>query len=173
VVWTIPSPSPGPSIRSLGAARLVSTPSPEGAFQGLARDRHVTGFPEFERFYVRGFPRRTQASVQVRCVYQFRHARVADRNAIASGPVLGATWKAERCRSGVPPPRPVRTGDRALGTFAGSPAPACDRHTLGLSRRAQVRDGCGEPRCRWSAPSRRGADHRSTLGKAPHRHPSR
>ena len=28
--------------------------------QGLARDRHFTGFPEFERFYVRGFPQRTQ-----------------------------------------------------------------------------------------------------------------
>ena len=42
---------------------------------GLARDRHLTGFPEFEQFYFRGFPWSTQA-VQVRCVYQFRHARV-------------------------------------------------------------------------------------------------
>ena len=41
----------------LGAARLVSTPSP---FRGLARDCHVTGFPEFEQFCIRGFPRSTQ-----------------------------------------------------------------------------------------------------------------
>ena len=41
---------------------------------GLARDYHFTGFPEFEQFYVADFPARTQV-VQVRCVYQFRHAR--------------------------------------------------------------------------------------------------
>src|SRR5208283_3546363 len=40
-----------------GAARLVSTPSP---FWGLARDRHVTGFPEFEQFCIAGFPASTQ-----------------------------------------------------------------------------------------------------------------
>lgn len=48
------------SPKALDAARLVSTPSrPE---TGLARDRHLTGFPDFERFYVRDFPRRTQSS---------------------------------------------------------------------------------------------------------------
>ena len=48
------------SPQALDAARLVSTPSrPE---TGLARDRHLTGFPDFERFYVRGFPQRTQSS---------------------------------------------------------------------------------------------------------------
>jgi hypothetical protein len=54
VVWTIPSPCL--AIRGLGAARLVSTPSP---YRGLARDRHgrePLAFPEFERFYSRGFP---------------------------------------------------------------------------------------------------------------------
>ena len=47
----------------LGAARLVSTPSqPErGLFRpGLARDRHVTGFPDFEQFCIAGFPTSTQ-----------------------------------------------------------------------------------------------------------------
>jgi hypothetical protein len=28
--------------------------------QGLARDRHITGFPEFEQFYIAGFPASTQ-----------------------------------------------------------------------------------------------------------------
>jgi len=32
-----------------------------GQFQpGLARDRHVTGFPEFEQFCIAGFPASTQ-----------------------------------------------------------------------------------------------------------------
>ena len=44
-----------------GAARLVSTPSrSEKIRKGLARDRHVTGFPEFEQFYSTGFPAGTQ-----------------------------------------------------------------------------------------------------------------
>jgi hypothetical protein len=38
---------------ALGAARLVSTPSPA---QGLARDHHLKGFPEFGQFYIKGFP---------------------------------------------------------------------------------------------------------------------
>jgi hypothetical protein len=29
--------------------------------RGLARDRHLTGFPEFEQFYVPDFPERTQS----------------------------------------------------------------------------------------------------------------
>ena len=37
---------------AVGAARLVSTPS----LAGLARDCHVTGFPEFEQFCILGFP---------------------------------------------------------------------------------------------------------------------
>jgi len=37
---------------AVGAARLVSTPS----LAGLARDCHFTGFPEFEQFYILGFP---------------------------------------------------------------------------------------------------------------------
>ena len=42
---------------ALGAARLVSTPSPvASAAWGLARDCHLTGFPEFEQFYIAGFP---------------------------------------------------------------------------------------------------------------------
>src|SRR5258708_26528063 len=57
-VWTIPSPFPDTSPVS-GAARLVSTPSrPFRA--GLARDRHVTGFPDFEQFCTAGFPTGTQ-----------------------------------------------------------------------------------------------------------------
>lgn len=42
--------------RGLGAARLVSTPSPCGAWLGIASE----GFPDFEQFYVPGFPGRTQ-----------------------------------------------------------------------------------------------------------------
>jgi hypothetical protein len=47
---------------AVGAARLVSTPSrPECFFRpGLARDRHFTGFPEFEQFCIAGFPASTQ-----------------------------------------------------------------------------------------------------------------
>lgn len=40
----------------------------------MARDRHLTGFPEFEQFCTGCFQPGTQV-VQVRCVYQFRHAR--------------------------------------------------------------------------------------------------
>ncbi|CAN5164840.1 hypothetical protein BH09PSE3_BH09PSE3_16410 [soil metagenome] len=49
--------------RSLGAARLVSTPSATLSRCGLARDRHVTGFPEFEQFCIAGFPVSTQFSL--------------------------------------------------------------------------------------------------------------
>src|SRR5208337_1950113 len=57
-VWTIPSPYPR-SDRGLGAARLVSTPS-RSAAPGLARDCHLTGFPEFEQFCIASFPASTQ-----------------------------------------------------------------------------------------------------------------
>ena len=51
------------SVEDLGAARLVSTPSrPIGL--GLARDRHVTGFPDFEQFCTAGFPAGTQVSLK-------------------------------------------------------------------------------------------------------------
>lgn len=42
---------------ALGAARLVSTPSPKG----LARDCHLTGFPEFEQVYAGVSNQRTQS----------------------------------------------------------------------------------------------------------------
>jgi len=57
---------------AVGAARLVSTPSPKG----LARDRHLTGFPEFGQFCISGFPKSTQASSSPLRL-PFRHARVA------------------------------------------------------------------------------------------------
>ncbi len=49
--------------RRVGAARLVSTPSPNLPLKagGLARDRHFTGFPEFEQFCILSFPRSTQS----------------------------------------------------------------------------------------------------------------
>ena len=56
VVWTIPSPW---REGTLGAARLVSTPFPPFR-RDLARGCHIKGFPEFEQFYVPGFPGRTQ-----------------------------------------------------------------------------------------------------------------
>ena len=64
VVWTIPSPW---RVCAVGAARLVSTPSlaktPSRSLgKSLARDCHLTGFPEFEQFCIGGFPRSTQVS---------------------------------------------------------------------------------------------------------------
>jgi hypothetical protein len=48
----------------------------------------MKGFAEFEQFYAAGFPAGTQV-VQVRCVYQFRHARtggtVAAKSARSNG----------------------------------------------------------------------------------------
>jgi hypothetical protein len=46
--------------RRVGAARLVSTPSPVLSRRSLARDRHFTGFPEFEQFYIAHFHASTQ-----------------------------------------------------------------------------------------------------------------
>ena len=50
---------------NLGAARLVSTPSrPVKIFlPGLARDCHLTGFPDFEQFYIGGFPHKHSSLV--------------------------------------------------------------------------------------------------------------
>ena len=46
------------SVEDLGAARLPYTFPAVGP--GLARDRHVTGFPEFEQFCIPDFPASTQ-----------------------------------------------------------------------------------------------------------------
>ncbi len=57
-VWTIPSPYPE-KLRSLGAARLVSTPSRLGCLSGLGSGLPFEvspGFPEFEQFCIAGFP---------------------------------------------------------------------------------------------------------------------
>jgi hypothetical protein len=43
-------------VAALGAARLVSTPSRFRAWLGIA----ISGFPDFEQFYVDGFPSGTQ-----------------------------------------------------------------------------------------------------------------
>ncbi len=64
---------------ALAPKRLRRRPSSLYTFPpkaGLARDRHFRGFPDFERFYSRGFPHEHSNFVQVRCVYQFRHARM-------------------------------------------------------------------------------------------------
>jgi len=79
VVWTIPSPCSG--CRRLGAARLVSTPSPpgparrppSGAWLGVARQKVSPSLSSSASRVSRGS---TQRSPQVRCVYRFRHARV-------------------------------------------------------------------------------------------------
>jgi hypothetical protein len=52
-----------PRRQGVGAARLVSTPSLLLSQQGLARDRHLTGFPEFEQFCIAGFPASTQSGL--------------------------------------------------------------------------------------------------------------
>ena len=49
--------------QGVGAARLVSTPSATLSRCGLARDRHFTGFPEFEQFCIAGFPASTQSGL--------------------------------------------------------------------------------------------------------------
>jgi len=78
VVWTIPLPYPH-------EAGLRHCPSSLYTFQthqaasGLARDYQERGFPEFEQFCTAGFPAGTRSRIQVRCVYQFRHARSAAR----------------------------------------------------------------------------------------------
>ena len=45
---------------------------------GLGSGLPFEGFPEFGQFCTASFPAGTQ-SLQVRCVYQFRHARVTDQ----------------------------------------------------------------------------------------------
>lgn len=52
---------------NVGAVRQVSTPS----LSSLARDYHVKGFPEFERFYFKGFPLSTPKRSPLRL--PFRH----------------------------------------------------------------------------------------------------
>jgi len=58
-VWTIPSPCPG-QLRDVRCcpSSLYTFPALRGP--GLARDRHFTGFPEFEQFCTAGFPTGTQ-----------------------------------------------------------------------------------------------------------------
>jgi hypothetical protein len=63
--------------QNLGAARLVSTPSVDLSDHGLARDCHLTGFPEFEQFCIAGFPVSTQFGLSPLRL-PFRHARNAD-----------------------------------------------------------------------------------------------
>ena len=62
------------AIAALGAARLVSTPSLN--LQGLARDYHVTGFPEFEQFYFWRFHQSTQFFKSVASTYSATSAKV-------------------------------------------------------------------------------------------------
>jgi hypothetical protein len=59
VVWTIPSPW---RFRTLGAARLVSTPSRQSLTGALGSGLPVTGFPEFGQFCTFGFPEGTQVA---------------------------------------------------------------------------------------------------------------
>ncbi len=61
-VWTIPSPSPGRSGLRCCPSSLYTFPA--GTFRpGLARDCHVTGFPEFGQFCIAGFQASTQVSL--------------------------------------------------------------------------------------------------------------
>jgi hypothetical protein len=60
--------------QGLGAARLVSTPSAILSHRSLARDRHLTGFPEFEQFYAARFRVGTQFGLSPLRL-PFRHAR--------------------------------------------------------------------------------------------------
>ena len=60
--------------QGLGAARLVSTPSNMRSHYGLARDHHLTGFPEFEQFCTARFRAGTQSGLSPLRL-PFRHAR--------------------------------------------------------------------------------------------------
>ena len=60
-VWTIPSPYPGldPGLRRCPSS-LYTFPRVR-VLGGLARDSHLTGFPEFEQFCTSSFPAGTQS----------------------------------------------------------------------------------------------------------------
>jgi hypothetical protein len=64
--------------QGLGAARLVSTPSTALSRRSLARDRHLTGFPEFEQFCTARFRVGTQFGLSPLRL-PFRHARLTER----------------------------------------------------------------------------------------------
>ena len=54
---------PEPFSRRCCPSSLYTFPS--GVLRrGLARDRHLTGFPEFEQFYIAGFPASTQVALK-------------------------------------------------------------------------------------------------------------
>jgi hypothetical protein len=59
VAWTIPSPCPEspPGLRRCPSS-LYTFPKRNlwSSASGLARDCHLTGSPEFEQFYIAGFP---------------------------------------------------------------------------------------------------------------------
>ena len=75
-VWGLDYPFAVPRItQGLGAARLVSTPSAMLSRRSLARDRHFTGFPEFEQFYAARFRVGTQFGLSPLRL-PFRHARI-------------------------------------------------------------------------------------------------
>ena len=60
-VWTIPSPLSRMYRRGFRCCPSSLYTFPTGfPRKGLARDRHLTGFPEFEQFCIAGFPTSTQ-----------------------------------------------------------------------------------------------------------------
>src|SRR6266436_2816265 len=74
------------SLPAVGAARLVSTPSPEGAWLGIGLGCPLA-FPDFEQFYSTSFPAGTPT--EVCCVYRFATSafpQLLVRRATARGP---------------------------------------------------------------------------------------
>lgn len=69
-------------VAALGAARLVSTPSRRSELQRAWLGIAISGFPEFEQFYIPGFPGGTQSSLSPLRL-PFRHARTGAPQAIA------------------------------------------------------------------------------------------
>jgi len=108
---------------ALGAARLVSTPS----LSGLARDCHLTGFPEFEQFCVPGFPQAHPNDLQVRCVYR------------SATPAWSEVWP--------PPSRPSILSFR--GATARRLLPMC-APDVPISGKPEI--GCGDPESRRPHP---------------------
>ncbi len=101
---------------TLARSRLRRCPSSLYTFPcafapGLGSGLPVTGSPEFGQFCAAGFPAGTQ-SVQVPCVYQFRHARMWPNLSIRA---LCANGKARACESARRKARPAPALFRGRG----------------------------------------------------------
>src|SRR5439155_3665167 len=96
---------------------------------GLARDRHMTGFPEFGQFCSRRFPGEHSSFPQVRCVCH--SATPAERRRFKLAEHTGGGGPLEKWGRGALRER----GKGSIGTPASAPPLSCER----------VRGGAGGP----------------------------